>query len=616
MWQVVNQIAGKKQDRTISEIKYKGNTTNDSLKIAQIFNTNFKEKISNLKKGLQEPNVPYVNILKNIESSVPILQFKEISRTKMDLIVKELKLSGANGCDGINARVIKDIYSEWHQVFLHLANISLCTGIFPEILKHTKILPQLKSGKEPTDPMSYRPISSLPMLGKIIERSGYDQLSDHCETNQLISEHQHGGRAKHSTTTCLLELNEHHQKAKATKMKSALLGVDLSAAYDLVSHQVIDQQLRLVGADNLVRKWSRSFLGGRKQLVEINGQSSQLINSLDMGLCQGGRSSGPLFSIHTNGIPRAVQGHFIEDNIQTPTQIGNDKKIVKLFVDDTTGLAVAKTYQSLSKLLQEMYDNLEIHLIQLGMAINPSKTQLMIFNPNPQGKLISITAGGAQIKHQCTLKVLGFTFSEDGKMDEFLWRGDQSIVRSLQVKQSLLRKIKPYTTPKQIGQIANAIINSQILYLAPLWTQTTQGNISKIQKAQTRVLRQITWSRRIKFNQKQHRQALFTDWGWMNTKQLTQNATNQVVRKAVRNQSTSEINQMFHFNDQSKSRIKNSSQIKTENTNKRHSPNLLDIGRNGYNNLPLHLRDLSLNIFLHKKKSKIEMFKNFHLTEH
>ena len=178
------------------------------------------------------------------------------------------------------------------------------------------------------------------------------------------------------------------------------------------------------------------------------------------------------------------------------------------------------------------------------------------------------------------------------------------MVRSLRVKQSLLRKIKPYTTPKQIGQIANAIINSQILYLAPLWTQTTQGNISKIQKAQTRVLRQITWSRRIKFNQKQHRQALFTDWGWMNTKQLTQNATNQVVRKAVRNQSTSEINQMFHFNDQSKSRIKNSSQIKTENTNKRHSPNLLDIGRNGYNNLPLHLRDLSLNIFLHKKNRK------------
>ena len=71
-----------------------------------------------------------------------------------------------------------------------------------------------------------------------------------------------------------------------------------------------------------------------------------------------------------------------------------------------------------------MFNNLHHHLVNLGMAINTTKTQLLIFNPDKQGKQITIDANGTPIGHQKTLRVLGFNFSEDAKMDQQIWKGE------------------------------------------------------------------------------------------------------------------------------------------------------------------------------------------------
>ena len=221
----------------------------------------------------------------------------------MDQYVRELKNSGANGTDTIPAVVMKDAYCIWFREILHATNLSLCTGIFPNCLKTTKILPSVKKDKDPSQPSSYRPIFSLNMLAKLIERAGFDQLQQHCDKYNLICKEQHGGRSKHSTTTNLLEVQETIQRAKDQGLKSACMGIDLSAAYDLCSHQVLDQQCRLIGACFLTRKFIGSFLGSRKQICEVEGVRSTTLLSLNMGLCQGGRSSGLLFAIHTNLLP-------------------------------------------------------------------------------------------------------------------------------------------------------------------------------------------------------------------------------------------------------------------------------------------------------------------------
>ena len=84
---------------------------------------------------------------------------------------------------------------------------------------------------------------------------------------------------------------------------------------------------------------------------------------------------------------------------------------MKQFIDDTTALVAARTNGQLQILIQEVFNKFESHLIDLGMAINATKTQLTIINPNIEGRKIYMEAGGKKIKQQQNLRVLGFEFS-------------------------------------------------------------------------------------------------------------------------------------------------------------------------------------------------------------
>ena len=113
---------------------------------------------------------------------------------------------------------------------LHLLNLSQCRGEFPEIFKLTKLIPVAKTGKDPTQASSYRPVSNLSIVGKLLESAVLDQLDEHITLNNLINKDQHGGRTGHSTTTCLGELLEDIKEASDHNMKVAITAIDLSAA--------------------------------------------------------------------------------------------------------------------------------------------------------------------------------------------------------------------------------------------------------------------------------------------------------------------------------------------------------------------------------------------------
>ena len=665
LWKAVAKITGKNNNNSITELVINDKSITKSEDIATHLNNFFITQIITIKNNLKQPPKPYVDTLKLQVSPFPEFQMLSITKDQMSKYVRELKNSGASGSDGIPAFVLKDIYEVWNQEILHMVNLSLCTGVFPECLKITKILPTLKKGKVPSDPASYRPISSLNMLGKLLERSGFDQLASHCELYNIISQDQHGGRVNHSTATCLMELHEANQTEAEAGLKCATLAIDASSAYNLCSHLVLDQQIRLAGASPLFRQWTQSFLGGRTQQVEVEGCSCKSIGSLCMGLCQGGRSSGLLFALHTNNIPKAANNPtFFQpqqhqptttttkhikpakaiNNINTAsdqaslppqqqqqpitTTTNNTKRTkrkkinnkgtttTKQFIDDTTAMVSAPTNEELGTKLQNTYNNIEQHLVELGMAINPTKTQLMIHKPNDDGKLITIQAGGKTITHQPILKVLGFTFSDNQKMDMFIWKGPNNLIRSINAKTHMLRVIRPFTSQKQLANIGNLTINSQIRYLATLWSLTGTVNIAKIQAAQTKAARAITWQGARGSKNKISRQDLLNSLGWMNVQQIADSASLMMVRQATLNSSAIGINHMFNINIGRLKRAQFQNIISTKNTKKRKGVNFLDRGRDLFNELPVLLRDTKVSKFTFKKGVKSYISDRHHLPRH
>ena len=84
----------------------------------------------------------------------------------------------------------------------------------------------------------------------------------------MINEDQHGGRPGHSTSTCVLEVLDVVQEAQEQGYTPAVLALDLSAAFDLVDHQVLLQKLRLMNLAPHTLKFVSDFLGGRSSCVE------------------------------------------------------------------------------------------------------------------------------------------------------------------------------------------------------------------------------------------------------------------------------------------------------------------------------------------------------------
>ena len=69
-------------------------------------------------------------------------------------------------------------------------------GTFHDYFKSSILLPILKSGKDPSEISSYRLISFLSCLGKLIENMVYSRLYSHFENNNLIPNSKCGFKEK------------------------------------------------------------------------------------------------------------------------------------------------------------------------------------------------------------------------------------------------------------------------------------------------------------------------------------------------------------------------------------------------------------------------------------
>ena len=151
----------------------------------------------------------------------------------------------------------------------HAINCSLRSTKFPTSLKIARILPILKSGKREHDKESYRPISNLHSFEKLFEEHMKRELEKYLEENDIIHDHQHGGRKSRSTMTAKTaidqELAENYEKGRACSVLSS----DLSGAFDSVDHFFLLKKMSFYGIQGKELKFFESFLSDRTCFVEI-----------------------------------------------------------------------------------------------------------------------------------------------------------------------------------------------------------------------------------------------------------------------------------------------------------------------------------------------------------
>jgi hypothetical protein len=161
--------------------------------------------------------------------------------------------------------------------FLHvLCNSSLTSGMLPDSEKLAVITPILKkSGLDLDSASSYRPVSNLSYVSKLIERLVCRQLLTHLHANQLLPPEQSAYRQHHSTETATLKIASDVFDAVDSGHITVLALLDLSAAFDTVDHDILLQRLsHTYGIGGTALRWVQSFLTGRTLVVNFADQQS------------------------------------------------------------------------------------------------------------------------------------------------------------------------------------------------------------------------------------------------------------------------------------------------------------------------------------------------------
>jgi hypothetical protein len=142
----------------------------------------------------------------------------------------------APGIDLITAQMLKELSHEGFQLLMYIFNSILGLDYWPTSLKRAQIIMIQKPEKNSTDVSSYRPISLLPIISKVLEKLILKRINKDNNPHDWIPHHQFGFRQAHSRVQQRHRTTDTINKALEDKQYCTAVFLDVSQAFDKVWH--------------------------------------------------------------------------------------------------------------------------------------------------------------------------------------------------------------------------------------------------------------------------------------------------------------------------------------------------------------------------------------------
>ena len=433
--------------------------------LADKFNTFFIEKIESVIASLKPHNFYYRDSNETLARDK--VKFSSFNKVTCDDIYKAIaSMSNATSpCDSMPTEIMKKIQKSWVPTFTGILNNCLQKGHFPNVFKLGIISPFLKKATLDRNLLSsYRPVTQLSFSSKIFERVISIQLLHLLNKLDILDPYQSAYRKGYSTELALLNTSNDILNKLSSKCPVILVALDLSAAFDTVSHDILLRRLEnYTGLEGAALELCKSYLCGRYQAVKISSWLSST-ESVKNGVPQGSILGPLFFSIYL--LP--LRSLFL--SLDLNYQIYADDGLIYLSAADLNS-SVDHLNASLVKITKLFEMN--------NLKINSDKTEVL-FVDRKVAREINIRVNNEIVKSEDTLTVLGFIF--DSKFN--LQRQINSVCSSAYYILRKLFSIKAFLSFETRHLLCQSLILSRLDYCNSLYFGLPNYLLMKLQKIQ------------------------------------------------------------------------------------------------------------------------------------
>jgi hypothetical protein len=389
---------------------------------------------------------PYNDDLPNVNSFInPDLCDLTFSIAETRLLLTSIDSTKATGPDELPGILLKTCAAELAPSLTKLFNLSLSSGLVPDLWKQANVIPVLKKGDK-SKCQNYRPISLLSITSKLLERAVLNKIYN--SVLNLITPSQHGFLQGRSTSSQLLSVFHRINNFLDSATQTDVLYLDFSKAFDSVSHKLLCHKLTSFGFSGNLLLWITSYLNNRCQRVSLEGESSGWL-PVTSGVPQGSILGPFLFLLFSNDIG---------DTLSQGTHIALYADDAKIF-RPIHSAADCLTLQSDLDELQTWSDTWKLSFNALKcQVLSITRSEIISFNYELNNLNLNLTQD---------FNDLGVLISNN-----FSWKSHiSSIISRANRTLGLIKRTLGFTAPMKAKLLLyKSLVRSTLMYASVIWS--------------------------------------------------------------------------------------------------------------------------------------------------
>ena len=274
-------------------------------------------------------------------------------------------------------------------------------------------------------------------------------IAKHIARNNIINNEQHGFRNKLSTITQPMNTTTDWANTVNNKGQTDMIFLDISKAFDKISHRFIFTKLRYYGITNRTLSWIGAFISNRTQTTVVNGVHSSYVE-VTSGVPQGSVLGPMLFLVYINDISNAITSQ------------------INLFADDSVLYRNIRN-QNDQVILQNDLDTISSWAEKWLMDLNINKCSVLSITLKHNSIFHDYNILGATPMRVTNHDYLGVTISSDLNWLRHVTNISNKASRTLGL---LIRTLSPCS--QNVRSIAyKMLVHPQLEYASDVWNTYT-----------------------------------------------------------------------------------------------------------------------------------------------